>query len=286
MSQANDRTHLLVPRDEAEAILLERVWRAADIKADEVETNQELEHAREREKRWHDYNYDLLTRLFSKNEYADQYRSARIAQRSVEDRYFTPTTSNLAERLVRSIKSQISALRSIIERLNLIDEGPAPASSIENEVQNERNLELLIERFHRVVSQIRIRREARPTLDVKDEYDVQDLLHALLKIFFDDIRDEEWTPSYAGGSKRIDFLIPKLKIAVEVKKSRPTLNARKLGDELIIDIAHYQTRPQCRTLYCFVYDPDNHITNPHGLESDLSKKHDELTVRVMIMPRP
>ncbi len=145
MSQANDRTHLLVPRDEAEAILLERVWRAADIKADEVETNQELEHAREREKRWHDYNYDLLTRLFSKNEYADQYRSARIAQRSVEDRYFTPTTSNLAERLVRSIKSQISALRSIIERLNLIDEGPAPASSIENEVQNERNLELLIE---------------------------------------------------------------------------------------------------------------------------------------------
>lgn len=144
---------------------------------------------------------------------------------------------------------------------------------------------MLIDRFHRVALQIRIRHDARPTLDVKDEYDVQDLLHALLKIFFDDIRDEEWTPSYAGGSKRIDFLIPKLKIAVEVKKSRPTLDARRLGDELINDIGHYKTHPQCRTLCCFVYDPDGYIANPHGLESDLSRKHDGLTVRVMIVPR-
>jgi hypothetical protein len=168
-----------------------------------------------------------VTRLFSADEYANQYASALITQRSVEDRYFTPTIDDLAGRLVRSVRSQISALYSILDRLNLIDEGPAPASLIENGVQHERHLELLIERFHRVVLQMRIRHDSRATLDVKDEYDVQDLLHALLKIFFDDIRDEEWTPSYAGGSKRIDFLIPKLKIALEVKKGRPTLDARR-----------------------------------------------------------
>ena len=49
----------------------------------------------------------------------------------------------------------------------------------------------LAERLHAVVRQLRERREERPTLDVGDEYDVQDLVHALLTIHFDDIRKEE-----------------------------------------------------------------------------------------------
>ena len=229
MSQASRETHLLVPRDEAKAKLTERMQLAADIKADDIKTNEELEEAQEREKRWREYNCHLLTGLFSTNEHAEEYKSAQRTQRSVEDRYFTPTIGDLAERLVRSIRSQISALRSFIDRLNLIDEGPALAGSTGNGVQTVSNLELLIERFHRVALQIRNRHNSRPTLDVKDEYDVQDLMHALLKVFFDDIRDEEWTPSYAGGSKRIDFLLPKQNIALEIKKGRPTLNAGKLG---------------------------------------------------------
>jgi hypothetical protein len=38
----------------------------------------------------------------------------------------------------------------------------------------------IAERLHRVIRQLRERRESRPTLDVNDEYDVQDLFHALL----------------------------------------------------------------------------------------------------------
>jgi REase_DpnII-MboI len=34
-------------------------------------------------------------------------------------------------------------------------------------------------------------------MDIKDEYDVQDLLHAILRAFFDDVRPEEFVPSYA-----------------------------------------------------------------------------------------
>jgi DpnII restriction endonuclease len=74
-------------------------------------------------------------------------------------------------------------------------------------------------------------------------------------------------------------------MAVEVKKSRQALTARVLGDELLVDIAKYQKHPQCRKLLCFVYDPDGLISNPRGIESDLSKRHDNLAVRVMIVPR-
>lgn len=44
-------------------------------------------------------------------------------------------------------------------------------------------------------------------LFLEDEYDVQDLPHALLLLYFDDVRAEEWTPSYAGKSARMDFLL-------------------------------------------------------------------------------
>jgi len=48
-------------------------------------------------------------------------------------------------------------------------------------------LKQLTDRFHKVALQLRVRREDRPTIDVTDEYDVQDLLHSLLHLYFDDI---------------------------------------------------------------------------------------------------
>lgn len=75
----------------------------------------------------------------------------------------------------------------------------------------------LAERLHSVVRQLRERREGRTTLDVADEYDVQDLFHALLKTYFEDIRKEEWTPSYAGGSSRMDFCCLKSKLLLKLK---------------------------------------------------------------------
>jgi hypothetical protein len=116
-----------------------------------------------------------------------------------------------------------------------------------------------------------------------DEYDVQDLLHALLKIDFTDIRAEEWTPSYAGKSARMDFLLKREKIVIEAKKTRDGLTEKELGDELLVDVARYKAHPDCRTLVCFVYDPDQRIGNPDGLSYDLEQaSSEELAVVVHI----
>lgn len=144
---------------------------------------------------------------------------------------------------------------------------------------------LICERFHLVAKQLCQRHAQRKTITIADEYDAQDLLHALLKIYVDDIRAEEWNPSYAGSSKRSDFLLKQEKIIIEVKKTRPSLKARQIGEELIIDIANYRNHPDCKTLICFVYDPDGHIANPKGIENDLSKKTDSFSVIVKIVPK-
>jgi len=146
-------------------------------------------------------------------------------------------------------------------------------------------VENICNRFHTVCRQLRQRHNSRDSLNVADEYDVQDLLHALLKLHFDDVRAEESTPSYAGGASRMDFLLKEHGIVVECKMTRNGLNDRKLGEELMIDIAKYRVHPNCQMLVCFVYDPLGQIANPTGLEKDLSSDSKEFVVRVVICPK-
>ena len=162
---------------------------------------------------------------------------------------------------------------------NLKDQKP------DNTVNGIQIIERIIQRFHLTAKQLRERYDARQTLDIEDEYDVQDLLHALLRIYFDDIRPEEWTPSYAGSCSRVDFLLKEEKIIIEVKKTRKSLGGKELGEQLIIDIEKYKNHPDCKTLYCFVYDPEGRIPNPQGIEKDLNREVDGFKVIVHIVPK-
>lgn len=109
--------------------------------------------------------------------------------------------------------------------------GPEALSGLAVPPDSREALRNLLIRFHAVVIQLRQRHDRRPTLDVSDEYDVQDLLHASMCLHFDDIRpeDEEWTSSYAGKSSRVDFLLKREEVVVEVKKARPGLTEREIG---------------------------------------------------------
>ena len=146
-------------------------------------------------------------------------------------------------------------------------------------------IEQLFRKFHIIANQLKQRHEKRSTLEIIDEYDVQDLLHALLKIHFNDVRPEEWTPSYASGWSRMDFLLKNEKIVIEVKKTRTGLTTKKLSDELIVDIGRYKSHQDCKTLFCFVYDPENRISNPSAIENDLSRENEKIAVKIIITPK-
>jgi len=142
----------------------------------------------------------------------------------------------------------------------------------------------ICDRFHLVARQLRSRHDERPTLDIQDEYDVQDLFHSILHLHFNDIRPEEYTPSYAGKSSRMDFLLKQEQIVIEIKKARSGLGAKELGTQLIEDIARYKAHPNCDILICFAYDPDGRIANPRGIEGDLSRTENGFSVEVLIRP--
>lgn len=82
----------------------------------------------------------------------------------------------------------------------------------------------------------------------------------------------------------MDFLLKDDEISIEVKMTSDGLKDKELGEQLIIDIAKYKEHPNCKSLYCFVFDPNGHIRNPRGLERDLTGEHDSLAVKVYIRP--
>lgn len=145
-------------------------------------------------------------------------------------------------------------------------------------------IERICNQFHRIARQLRDRHADRPTLNVEDEYDAQDLIHSLLLLDFDDVRAEDPSPSYAGAASRTDFVLKKERIVVEVKKARKGLLAKELGEQLIVDSQRYKVHPDCKMLVCFVYDPEGLIANPRGIENDLSQAGGEMPVRVYIRP--
>lgn len=168
-----------------------------------------------------------------------------------------------------------SILESLIEYIEKDYINVESNCSIDSEIELAR----LFSRFHRVARQLRSRHDNRPTIDVEDEYDVQDLLHALLRIYFDDVRAEEWTPSYAGKSARMDFLLKNEKTVIEIKKTRQGLTDKEIGDQLIVDVERYKSHSDCKKLICFIYDPEGKVGNPDGLANDLMSQHkDFLTV--------
>lgn len=103
-------------------------------------------------------------------------------------------------------------------------------------------------------------------IKVTNEYELQYLLEGILRLLFEDVRPETYTPNYANKSNRTDFLLPKQRILIETKMTRNGLDAKKLSEELIIDKAHYRRHPNVDAILCFVYDPERRIKNPEGLK--------------------
>lgn len=159
------------------------------------------------------------------------------------------------------------------------------AALASDEISPEERIVALCRRFPLFVERLQHRQRNRPIFGVDDEYDVQDLLHAILKLHFDDVRPEEYTPSYAGNASRVDFYLPRERIVVEAKMTRPNLGQKEVANQLVIDVARYAQMPTVDTLICVVYDPERRCDNPRTLENDLEASAGRLKVRVIVCPQ-
>ena len=229
---------------------------------------------------WKDEANDVIKLIFGENTsfYINFYEvlNQSFYVGTSFDKYEHVDYKTIFQRRLDALDSKLNSLLKVIDLYDDCLQGKA--SSVQMVID-------IFENFHRFARQLKVRHKARPSIIIEDEYDVQDLVHAILKLFFDDVRAEECTPSYAGGASRIDFLIKSENIGIEIKKTRPNLRVKELGEQLIIDKERYKSHHNCKTLICFIYDPDESIVNPDGLTYDLSEENEEMSVFVVISPK-
>ena len=140
-------------------------------------------------------------------------------------------------------------------------------------------------RFHSVVRQLRLRREYRPTIDVEDERDVQDLMFTLLRYELEEVSTHEWVPPYQAPTPSVAMALPRHHLVMLAKKTRSGHGAREIAQELIVDGQEFSPANGHQSIACFVYDPDGRIGNPRSLEAELTKVSDAQVIEVIIYPK-
>ena len=254
--------------------IMNKIWGAFGMDADE---NEEEEYEEVEENENEEENSNKENRIWGRKNNSKVVSMPQAQQ--VRMVISQPTTFDQAEDICDLLKEK----QSVIVNLEYVNKDYIVINEEEN-ISKEEKLDFIFNNFHKMVKCLRGRYNNRNTIDVQDEYDVQDLLFAVLQLFFEDIRKEEWTPSYAGNCSRVDFLLKKEKIVIEVKKTRSSMKDKDLGEQLIIDIERYKVHPDCKQLICFVYDPEGRIVNPIGIVNDLENNNKDF-VKVYINPK-
>jgi REase_DpnII-MboI len=141
----------------------------------------------------------------------------------------------------------------------------------------------ILARYSDVERALRQRYSSRPTLEVRDEYDIQDLLRSLLLIHFEDVSAEDPGPKFAGSSTRVDLLLRKERIVIEIKQTKSDTSESTLGKQLKLDIVDYKQRGDCDALVIFIDDRNVRLKNPGGFASDLMKLEEGFRVEVRVL---
>lgn len=120
---------LLISRDDAKSRLQERIQKGLELKQAQINSREALDVAKNEYSKWNSFNAELLKRIFSTEELADEYSRAIGVYAMFE--------SSLGEKiavLYKDIDQKIHRIDSIIERLELIPltNAAAPMATQEN----------------------------------------------------------------------------------------------------------------------------------------------------------
>jgi hypothetical protein len=164
--------------------------------------------------------------------------------------------------------------------------------NLKNEIVNYKNKtakEVIIEMLENFknssikITEKEMRYSQRNILEIKDEYDVQDLLYFSLKSVFKKTKYEESINSYGGSSKRLDFYLEEEGIIIEVK------HVKRLADKELIkqikdDLQSYHTVPKLLDIIFYIYGREKiqDVNSFKELEGKQTIKDKTFNIKIII----
>lgn len=116
-------------------------------------------------------------------------------------------------------------------------------------------------------------RQGKPNFELRDEYDVQDLLHAVLRAYLKYSVREDPLPKVASAkSGKADISIEELGVIIEIKFVRRPEDQRRVFEEYSQDLLLYARWPHLKNLIYLIYNSGD-LLDPEAFEK-LSGEHE------------
>jgi predicted nucleotide-binding protein len=109
---------LLLKKDSVQQQIAKRVDGGQNLLNEPIQSPEDLRRIEQDRIRWHQFNIDLLKRLFSEESIADEYGTP------IRRVYYPDTFAQAIQTLHRDMESYINRLRSIMERTELYEVAP------------------------------------------------------------------------------------------------------------------------------------------------------------------
>lgn len=139
----------------------------------------------------------------------------------------------------------------------LADQAPAPDIAL---------LLRVCERLPDAARSLATRRKGKVTYEIKDEYDVQDLLHSIIRAYFKYSVNENPIGKVGGGpSSLADFSIDELGTIIEAKFVRGPNDQTRIVEEFAQDLLLYSKWAPLETFIYLVYNSRD-LRDPEALE--------------------
>lgn len=262
---------LRISKEEFKKTLQERIDKWQKLFERQISNPSDFEILKTDYYKWDDWNKEYLKQSFNYQD--NQYLKDYNCWWAISVWYWEPSFYQKIQAQQKDIKEKIEKLDRLLEKVDLIpvDENLKTTKEIKKEDHIFRILKIL-NWFHKCAQELRYRYSDRETITINDEYDVQDLLRSLLKIFYDDVRAEDFSPSNAWWNSRIDLILPQEKIIIETKMASERLKDKDLGEQILIDIWRYAKHPDYEKLVVFIYDKWDFVRNKKWLIGDLERQ--------------
>ncbi len=128
------------------------------------------------------------------------------------------------------------------------------------------------------------RMKGKSLFEIRDEYDVQDILYTIIQSIFPKCEKEDpCSKDPQGLSHRIDLVLHDLGIYIEVKmiKDQDKDKVKNFKHQIEEDIVGYSVNKDLKHLIFFTYDPNGYVDNEqHFKESQSEVKNNGITYSV------
>lgn len=181
------------------------------------------------------------------------------------------------------IPSELAGAEAIIENVISMLEGKINSDMALLDKDKMNILISIFQNFHRFAQQLKDRQNHAKPILIENEYALQDFIHAILRLHFQNVKNEFPLPDYCGKTSRIDFYLKEERIGIEVKYVSENLKADNLRKQLIEDKAQYINSRCFDEIVFFIYDPQTLLNKPEVFY-DIEGRTNEYNIRVIVSP--